>query len=739
MNSNDSSSEQNRAFELLSQEVKRWIHSQGWQQLRKVQTSAILAITANDQDVVIGAPTASGKTEAAFMPLLSAEAPKGRGFEIIYTAPTKALINDQADRLIELAEATGRKAHAWHGDVDSGRKAAARRKPEGILLITPESLEANLILRGTQARDMFGNARTVVIDELHAFLDQERGMHLRSILHRIDEAAGRKLRRIGLSATLADMKQAASYLSYEDPTATTVVSEDGDPAELALRLEVHLNDPMSKEPTAPTAIAGRIDRALRGTPNLVFAGSRQNVEFYADRLREIAEREHRPLTFHPHHANLPREHRQDLEHILRDGRSSAVCTSTLELGIDLGHIDSVAQIGPPPSVASLRQRLGRCGRREGKTKILRLYTAADAAASDSPLLDQLQLGMLKSIAATELLMEGWCEPVPEGKMHLSTLVHQTLALIAQHGGRDAAQLYTTLCANGPFKRVDRTDYVAMLRRLGDDKALMIEQDSSGTLLLGKKGEKVVNHYSFYAAFNSPEEFKVLHGSRPIGTVPTTSMLREGDAFILMGQRWLITHLNPEERTLRVIPSRQGALTNFGAGYADTHDGVTEKMREIAGGTEPVTYLDEVASNLLATTRRRTKELGLDRNPVAATGVHERLIATWKGSKCNRALALLLKSQGCEAAFEDGFVETTRASHPEAPTPDEALAALSNLTPEEALACLDGIEGALNEKFHNLVPEFLKAREAAENLVDVEGALAQAQRATDWIDAQHGGS
>ena len=257
-----------------------------------------------------------------------------------------------------------------------------------MLLITPESLEALFVLRGLEIPRLFKSARAIVIDELHAFLDNERGIHVRSLLTRLELAAGPRIRRVGLSATLGEMELARKYLRPEAPDGVVVLEDKSASQELKAQLRGYVRQGGQSESdnsdgmAAQHAVARHLFDRLRGRRNLIFAGSRQRVEWFADALRELSERASLPVEFFPHHASLSREHRIDLERRLRTHpATTAVCTSTLELGIDIGDIECVAQIGAPFSVASLRQRLGRSGRRAGAPAILRMYQIETAAST----------------------------------------------------------------------------------------------------------------------------------------------------------------------------------------------------------------------------------------------------------------------------------------------------------------------------------------------------------------------
>ena len=367
MNSPASSSESS-SFRLLDQRIQRWIWSVGWTALRDIQEQAIPALIGADHDVIICAATASGKTEAAFLPIFShLLGDQSNAGSVLYISPLKALINDQWNRLSELCESLEIPVVAWHGDISASRKHRFLKDPRGILLITPESLEALFVNRGSSVPGLMASLRYVVIDELHAFIGAERGRQLQSLLHRTEKAAGRNLPRIGLSATLGNMRLAAEFLRPGNPSGVQLLNSKADGRELKVVIMGYVESASSQTDISPSTIeiAKHLYGTLRGSNNLIFPNSRSLVESYADMLRRFCERDGIPNEFWAHHGNLSRELREDTEHALKSGTTAAtaVCTSTLELGIDIGSVKSIAQIGPPPSVMSLRQRLGRSGRR----------------------------------------------------------------------------------------------------------------------------------------------------------------------------------------------------------------------------------------------------------------------------------------------------------------------------------------------------------------------------------------
>jgi ATP-dependent helicase Lhr and Lhr-like helicase len=221
------SSSESASFRLLDERIQRWIWTAGWTELRDAQERAIPLILDGKDDVIIAASTASGKTEAAFLPILTRLAtPSGSPGLAIYVSPLKALINDQWRRLEGLAETLEIPVTPWHGDIGQQRKARFLKNPAGCLLITPESLEALLVRHGHGLAGLLIDLRYVVIDELHAFIGTERGKQLQSLLHRIEKAVGRPVCSIGLSATLGNMAGAAEFLRPDGRCKVTLVSSE---------------------------------------------------------------------------------------------------------------------------------------------------------------------------------------------------------------------------------------------------------------------------------------------------------------------------------------------------------------------------------------------------------------------------------------------------------------------------------------------------------------------------------
>lgn len=709
------------AFDKLARPIQKWIREQGWKELRDIQVRAAHVLANSGSDLIIAASTAGGKTEAAFLPLLSqvlespAEMP---GFDLLYVAPLKALITDQARRLEDMCRETDIPVTPWHGDVSSSIKTRATKRPRGVLLITPESLEALFIRRGLEMPRLFGATRAVILDELHSILDSERGIQMRSLLTRLEISLKRPIRRVGLSATLGDMGLAKAYLRPDSPGDVELIIADGGSAELRLQLRGYVAGDKSDEgPSATDAITQHLFQHLRGCDNLVFAGARQAVEIYSDRLRTLCEHEHLPQEFYPHHASLSREHRDFVERRLKDSNSptTAICTSTLELGIDIGDVACVGQVGAPFSVASLKQRLGRSGRRPGKPAILRQYAIEARLTPASNFSDRLRLGMVRAIAMIELLLENWCEPPQREALHLSTLVHQILSVIAERGGVRAQQLYGILCQIGPFRKVDPQMFLEVLRALGQPDVALIEQASDGLLLLGGAGEKLVEHYSFYAVFQTPEEYRLISGGKELGTLPVDNLIAPGMLLIFSGRRWLVQEVLDRDRVIIVSPAKAGVPPVFGGDPGNIHDRVIERMFGILAGQSRPAYLDATALELLDEARANYAQLHFDPGQIAQLGDRAAVLATRAGSVGNTTLALALRASGFTVQTHDGFLEVFGKAETQPLL--EVLSSFANGTPINIFAQSPNL---LFEKFHPYLNAELLQKDALSSRLDVAG-------------------
>lgn len=396
--------------------------------------------------------------------------------------------------------------------------------------------------------------------------------------------------------------------------------------------------------------------ALRGANHLVFPNSRAEVESYTHLLNRLCQKARMPQTFWPHHGNLAKEIRHQTEAALKrqDVASTAVCTSTLEMGIDIGAVKSIAQIGVPPSVASLRQRLGRSGRREGEPAVLRGYLIESALNEKASLAARLRLNTVHSAATVSLLLEGWFEPPSVLGAHLSTLVQQLLSAIAQYGGLTAGQAYRLLCASSaPFAQVSSEDFAELLRTLGNKEILT--QDQSGLLLHGPVGDAIVNHYSFYATFASDAEFRLVARGETLGTAPIDQLMHVSQRILFAGRTWRVDTIDEQTKTLHVTPAGAGAPPSFRSDGGRTHTQVRQRMLALYRSHDALPFLDATAQRFLDEGRKEFVALALADRVLLTQGSHT-LMLTWLGDAANEAIACLATAAGLPATADRIGVE-----------------------------------------------------------------------------------
>ncbi len=472
------------AFDRLARPIQQILWDMRWPSLRRIQEEAIHEIIGSESDLLISAQTAAGKTEAAFLPILSRvyENPES-SVQVLYVGPLKALINDQFRRLERLCQRADIVVHRWHGDVDAGRKRALIAKPSGVLLITPESIESLMINRSTALAHVFRHLRFVVIDEIHALVGSERGTHLRSLLFRLGRYVEGDYRIVGLSATLGGAF--AEYSKWMRPDGDRLVRcIEGMSGEKQLLYKIHAytsakptSDGAGEDAESSEALPSRLPDEMyehfAGKKNLIFANSKADVEEFADSLNLRCRQQRRPEEFLVHHGSLSKEIREFTEREMQGTRPrTTVCSSTLELGIDIGNVTAIGQIDPPWSVGSQVQRLGRSGRGEDEAQCMRVYVRETAAEAKTPLVDRFYPSLLRAIAITELMLQDppWVEPPQVDAFDLSTLTHQILSVLAETGGCQASEVYDRLCPRGAFRAIDSRMFTGVLRSLAQRKS-----------------------------------------------------------------------------------------------------------------------------------------------------------------------------------------------------------------------------------------------------------------------------
>lgn len=722
-------------FGRLAPSLQRALWALGWKGLRDTQIEALPLILDTRDDVVISAATASGKTEAAFLPLLTrlwqsgssqngthttatAELPRG---VILYVAPVKALINDQVERLRSFCEGMDIPVLPWHGDAGQTPRKRFFADPRGVVLITPESLESLLFRRGAELRQVFAYLEAVVVDELHAFIGSVRGRQLQSLLHRLESQLGQRVQRIGLSATLGDMGLAAEFLRPNHGQSVHIVATAGDRKSIQLALKAILQ-PRTVTQTKQDPhwlIAEELFERLRGANYLVFPAGVGMVEFYADALRKRCEEAGLPVTYFPHHGRLAKGEREGTEAALKYGNLpvTAICTTTLEMGIDIGAIKGVVQIGAPQTAASLCQRIGRAGRREGEVAVLWQYCVAETLSPGADSVDSLYEDLLQAVAVIQLFLAKWHEPPTVGALHYSTLVQQVLSVVGERHGVTAAQAYQMLCQTGPFKTVNEANFIALLRAMAAKDLLM--QDANGLLLHGTRGERMVNHYTFYAAFPDSQEYRLRHVGKELGTLPLPRTSKREDVITFAGRRWSIENIDHEKRLVELTVSSMGKLPRTGLRGFPVHQRVRQQMRALlACGDTPV-WLDAIAKSLLKDAQRQYRELQLDETCYVVEG-HTVYLYLWQSDQIQGAVAVLLANRGQQAENKGICIEIKHT------TPAALVGALTQIAAEPCPApekLLKRKQIADLEKWDWVLPDDMFLAGAASRALALEDAHA----------------
>jgi ATP-dependent Lhr-like helicase len=504
------------------------VNSLGWRDLRPFQQAAIEPVLAG-RHLLILAPTAGGKTEAAFLPVLSRMLTEGwRGLGVLYICPIKALLNNLDARLSRYCTLLGRRSALWHGDVTAGRKKTVLRDPPDCLLTTPESLEVLLVSPKVNARALFGELRAVIVDEVHAFAGDDRGWHLLGVLSRIGRLCGREFQRLGLSATVGNPEELLDWLAGTcggprqvclPPEATTAAAE------------VRLDHVGSLHNAAVV-----ISRLHRGEKRLVFVDSRSRAEQLGRELRSLE------VTTFVTHSSLSQDERRRAEEAFASRDDCViVATSVLELGVDVGDLHRVIQIDAPATVSSFLQRMGRTGRRPGTARNC-LFLATD---DDS---------LLRAAGLIELWSGGYVEPVVPPPEPYHILAQQLMALCLQERGVGRREWLGWLKGVPAFAAMPASGVEEVVDWM---LAEAILSDEEGVLWLGRKGEEAFGRKNFlelFSVFTSPPLFVVRHGRQELGLVDQSTFLsrREGPAVLLLGGRaWRVTHLDWARRVAHV--------------------------------------------------------------------------------------------------------------------------------------------------------------------------------------------
>lgn len=732
--------------------IQDYIYSRGWETLRPLQTAAAQVIFDTEDNLLLSASTASGKTEAAFFPILTdlAENPAD-SIACLYIAPLKALINDQYDRLKDICEGSDVPVWRYHGDVSASQKRKMFKRPQGVLQITPESLESLMINKHADIPRLFGDLRYVVIDELHSFLRSDRGGQTFCLLERLNRLAGVKPRRIGLSATIGDPGAAGQFLGAGSGHQTRIPKVKSQPQRWRLSMEhfyksgdqagdhsalpaqAVLDQASDQAPELADPGLAYIFYHTRGKKCLVFTNSREECEAVCQVLRQYCEYKHEPDRFMIHHGNLSAALRQGAEAIMKDedANITTCATATLELGIDVGQLERAFQIEAPFTVSGFLQRMGRTGRR-GNPAEMWFVMREEQAESRAMLPVLLPWSLLQGIALVELyLQERWVEPPRDHRLPYSLLYHQTMSTLMAGGEMNPAELASRVLTLSYFRWVSQDDYKVLLRHL--IKTDQIQLTENGGLIVGLAGERVTNNFKFYAVFQENEEYSVHAESEELGTIVKPPPL--GEKIAIAGHVWVVEEIDRRRRQVYVHQVKGRIPAYFGDVAGDIHPKVLQQMRKILAEERQYPYLMKNAAARLSETRAMAQAACLPDKQLINLGAKTYCLFPWTGSYAFLALERFLRLK-CASRLGLKNFDSVRPYYIQF-SMDVSEGEFYQILAEEAAKDFDPLdllypqEVPVFDKYDEYLPDDLVRKEFAYSVLD----LAEMRRAIGEITRQ----
>ncbi len=633
--------------------------------MRAVQVEACRVVFDTNAHLLLATGTASGKTEAAFLPiitLLHESLPATIG--VLYIGPTKALINDQFLRLGDLLKEADIPVWHWHGDVSQSHKIKLLKKPSGILQITPESLESLLINKSGELVRLFGDLRFTIIDEVHVFMGSDRGRQVLCQLMRLSRFVRTEPRRIGLSATLGDYSFAEEWLQSGTTSKVITPKIEGGQQRIRLSVEHFFIEPQQNRKESDSCknskgaavqadqskSANAEEKSIKpaGSPYysyifevskarkcLIFANNRSETESVVASLRQIAEAEKFPDIYHVHHGSIATPLREAAETAMRESMSPVVtaATVTLELGIDIGQLERVVQLDAPHSVSSFLQRLGRSGRRGNPSEMW--FVCSEETPTGKELLPlHIPWHLLQCIAIIQLYIEDrFIEPIHPVKYPFSLLYHQTMSTLASTGELSPAALAQRVLTLPPFRHISQDDFRALLLHLLEIDHIQ-KTDERG-LIIGLAGETVVRNFRFYAVFPDNEEYSVREESRDIGSIVMPPP--PGERFILAGKSWEVLDIDLKRKTVFVKSVKGKANIHWHGSGGIICTRILKRMRQVLFEDIEYSYLQERARERILSARKLVKNAGLDQSNILSLGQNTYTIFPWLGTIAYRTL------------------------------------------------------------------------------------------------------
>ena len=700
-------------YQSLPHFLRSYIDGKQWKSFREVQIQAFDILNNSENHLLISSGTSSGKTEAAFFPVLSdIYRSKPKRISVLYISPLIALIDDQHDRLSRMISDSGIDLFSWHGDVSSSVKRKALQRGEGILQITPESLENVVHRYYKEAASMFSDLRYVIIDEVHSFMNSDRGLHLLCELESIEKLANCRPRRIGLSATLSDFNQAVDWLRGNSGREVSLIDcPDKPDYELKIRFnKLADKGTPERQPTLQQFYQAIYDETYLYNC-LVFTNNRTSVENTVVGLKKIDSISGTHKEIWAHHSSISKGYREEAEEHLKDPyfKCTAIATSTLELGIDIGDLDRVVHINAPYTVSSMVQKFGRSGRRTGHPIMVCICNNMYPSK-----LIGIESDLIKAIAESELFFnEHWIEPVSYSHLPYSLLFQQTLSYVRHHITASHKELYNDVLDLYPFRNITKQDYQILLNYLCSIDVLDYNRDCN-SFILGSSGDHISRQFDFGTNFKTIREFNVFYGKKLVGTIQ--SLPDVGDLIQLAGNSWQVSSIDQKMSEVLVIPSNSQTETFWKSGLSDIHTRVYQGMYECLCSDQEYDYLDESALNCLKQSRSAFNEQGLNSKLVIYDGCLR--LFPWVGTVQFDTLYRILEKLGMANSCQPPYSILIKEKFNDLDDIRDAVYDyINNHTPMDLVTENDVMNASTLGKYNRYIPDELLRKQFVRDRID----------------------
>ena len=599
-------------FSQLHRAIRVHLEKIGLEEPSDIQRIAIEPIL-DGKNVLVIAPTGTGKTLASILPIFNTfldcrSAGEIKGISILYITPLRALNRDILRRLSDIGRELDIKVQVRHGDTPPSARAMQAKSPPDMLVTTPETLQA--ILPGRRMREHLKGVRWVVVDEVHELATDERGVQLSIALERLEYLTGTSFQRIGLSATVGEEGKVAQFLAGTDRQVTIAKSEELRRFEVQVQyVNPRVEDAKDSEklglPQSTIARTKRIAEIIsQKQSTLVFTNTREQAEAIGSQLHALTP----ALSVRVHHGSLSREIREEVEKGFQEGSVKAViCTSSLELGMDIGRVDFIVQNMSPRTSTRLIQRIGRSGHTlQGSARGVIIGTMAD--------------DLLEAAVLAVQSREGRIERTMMHDNALDVLAHQIAGIALDQKRVRLSEIYELVRRAYPFRALSGDQLHELVKFLDSIRAIRLIED----VVSARFPRTFHYYYENLSVIPDVKRFDVFDffRKRRIGTLDQGFVARKckgGTVFIIHGQTWKIISINeeklsvevePTSPTLDAIPSWEGEIIPV---TFETAQEVGKLRSEIASDLDNVDALKRIQERYLLTDEAMTKVTDTVRN------------------------------------------------------------------------------------------------------------------------------